>query len=424
MYGAFFMEIFEINGKNKLFGEVKINSAKNAVLPIIAGSILCDKPIVVQNVPRLIDVYKMCEILRFMGSKVIFEENILQIDNSMLNRFELPSALSHELRSSIFMMGPLLAKYKTAVVPYPGGCDIGSRPIDLHISGLKSLNVKIEEEAGLLHCDGRCMKSGFVHLDFPSVGATENILMASVFLKGTTTISNAAKEPEIVDLANFINKMGGKVRGAGTSTIKITGVKKLNPVEYIPIADRIEAGTFLLATSICKGKVTLKKANAEHIFSLIIKMRDLGCQISFDCDNIYVQNNIRLPSISSVDTQPYPGFPTDLQAPLLAFLSTCRGVSVVTENLYENRFSHAFELNKMGAKIITKGRSAIVEGVEELSGSEVNAHDLRAGAGLVIAGLNARGKTLIKGVEFIDRGYYQFEEKLRLLGGDIQRKIL
>jgi len=416
------MDIFEICGKHRLFGEVKIDSAKNAVLPIIAGSILCDDEVNILNVPKLVDVQKMAEILMSMGAKVSFVDDVLSINNSTISRCEIPCNLAHEIRSSIFMLGPLLAKHKMATVPYPGGCDIGARPIDLHLAGLKALNVIVHEDRGVLYCDGSHMKSGVVHLDFASVGATENILMASVFLKGTTTIYNAAKEPEIVDLASFINKMGGKVRGAGTSVIKITGVKHLTGGNYLCISDRIEAGTMILATAITGGKITLKNANAEHIFALIVKMRELGCQITFDCDNIYVQNSFRLASIPRVDTQPYPGFPTDLQAPLMAFLATCKGVSVLTENLFENRFSHAYELNKMGAKILIKGRSAVIEGVEDLNGSEVIARDLRAGAGLTIASLNARGKSIVKGVEYIDRGYDRLENKLASIGAEIIRK--
>jgi len=416
------MEEFEICGGHKLYGEVRIDAAKNAVLPIIAGSILCDGQVNILNVPNLIDVQKMADILRQMGAKVDFVEDVLSIDNSTINKCELPYDLAHDIRSSIFMLGPMLAKFKTAVVPYPGGCDIGARPIDLHLAGLKALSVLVREEGGLLFCDGSHMKSGVVHLDFASVGATENILMASVLLKGTTTIYNAAKEPEIVDLASFINRMGGKVRGAGTSVIKITGVRHLKGLDYVCIPDRIEAGTLLLASAVAGGKITLKNAKAEHIFSLIVKMRELGCQITFDCDNIYVQNSFRLMSIPRVDTQPYPGFPTDLQAPLMAFLATARGVSIVTENLFENRFSHAYELNKMGAKILIKGRSAVIDGVDELIGSEVIAKDLRAGAGLTIASLGARGKTKVKGVEYIDRGYAKLENKLAKLGADIIRK--
>ena len=416
------MQNFEIVGGHKLFGETNVQSAKNAVLPVIAGTILCDETINILNVPNIVDVHKMCDILKKLGADVLKQNNTLCVNTANICSFEIDKGLMQDIRSSIFLLGPLLAKHKKAKVAFPGGCKIGARPIDLHLAGLKALGVKIEENVGSIECDGSNMKAGLVHLDFPSVGATENLMLASVFLKGTTTIVGCAKEPEIVDLAKFINKMGGKVRGAGTSVIKIVGVKKLHGVDFECIPDRICTGTLVLATAMAGGKVWLKNVVPEHIFALIVKLRNSGCQITFDCDNIYIQNSFRLPMISNVHTLPYPGFPTDLQSPLLSFMSVCDGVGVVEETMFENRFLHAYELCKMGAKIVAKNKIAVVEGVKTLVGADVVAKDLRCGAGLVIAGLSAVGKTRVFGVELVDRGYDAFENQLALLGADIVRK--
>lgn len=410
-----------INGKQKLEGKIKVDKAKNALLPIIAATILCEDDIVLKNVPKLTDIKKMNEIIVALGGKINWTNNSLTLNTSTINNYEIPPKLASEIRSSIFMLGPILAKHKYARVVYPGGCDIGSRPIDLHLSGLKDLNVKILEEHGFIYCDGKNMRNGLVHLDYPSVGATENIMMASVFLRGETTIFNAAKEPEIVDLQNFINSMGGKITGAGSSTIKIKGVKKLHGTTYTPISDRIVAGTYLIATAMTGGKVLLEDCNFEHIYSLITKLRNSGCKIDYDSDKILIEAKYKPLSCPSVETQPYPGFPTDLQAQFLALQTISEGISVITENMFETRFKHVPELLKMGAKITTRDRMAIVRG-GKLFGANVVAHDLRGGAALILAGLAAKGQTTISGIQYVDRGYEQIEIKLASLGADIKRE--
>lgn len=415
------MQNFLVYGGKSLNGKLKIESAKNSVLPIIAGSLLTDKPIKIKNVPQISDVLKMFDILRTMGGTVVFDGDDAIIDNSHIVNFEIPPALAKDIRSSIFMLGPLIAKFKQAKVAYPGGCDIGSRPIDLHLSGLRDLGVEIKEEHGFIDCCCDRIRPTIVHLDFPSVGATENIMMASVLSDSVTTILNCAKEPEIVDLANFINAIGGKIYGAGTSTIQIEGVKCLNGGEFQPISDRIIAGTYLIAGAMTRGNIVLENTNYEHIYSLIKKMRNSGCKIYIKGDRIHLEAKERLCSIPTIETQPYPGFPTDLQAPLMAFATISEGTSVITENLFETRFKHATELIKMGADITIRDRMAIVRGVNTLCGAEVNATDLRGGASLVLAGLVASGETRINNIEFVDRGYLKIEEKLQSLGASITR---
>ena len=411
---------FVISGQKKLEGKIEIDKAKNAILPIMAATILCEDAIYLENVPNLSDVHKMNDIITALGGKAKWENNSIVINNQSVNKFEIPPHLAHEIRSSIFMLGPILAKHKTARVAYPGGCDIGSRPIDLHLAGLKDLNVKITEEHGFINCDGKHMKNGLVHLDYPSVGATENIMMASVFLRGETTILNAAKEPEIVDLQDFINSMGGKISGAGTSTIKIKGVKKLHGTSYSAMPDRIVTGTFLIAVAMTGGKALLENCNFEHVYSLITKLRNSGCKIDYESDRIFVEAKYRPLTCPSVETQPYPGFPTDLQAQFLALQTVSDGICVVTENLFETRFKHVPELLKMGAKITTRDRMAIVRG-GKLFGANVVAQDLRGGAALILAGLAAKGKTEVSGIHYVDRGYDHIENKLLALGADIKR---
>ena len=319
------------------------------------------------------------------------------------------------------MLGPLIARFKHAKVAYPGGCNIGTRPIDLHIKGLQSLNVKIEEKHGYIFCDATNILSGEVHLDFPSVGATENIIMASVFSKGTTTIYNAAKEPEIEDLQNFINAMGGKVCGAGTSTITIEGVKKLHGITYTPIPDRIITGTYLIACAAASGKVCLTNTNPNHNTALISKLKQSGCKMQIKNDKITLEATHRQKSISKIETLPYPGFPTDLQSQILTLQTISKGTSVIIENLFETRFKIYTELTKMGADIIIKDRMALINGVKALYGANVTAPDLRSGAGLIIAGICAEGYTTINDIYHIDRGYLKIENDLNLLGANIKR---
>ena len=415
------MSKFEIVGGTKLEGEIRVSSSKNAVLPIIAGSILCDETVMICNIPMISDVKRMLDILTEMGGSVKIEDGNAIINNSGLNHFEIPKALACEIRSSIFMLGPLLAKHKKARVAYPGGCDIGSRPIDLHLSGLRTLGVKIEEDYGYINCDSGNISSGIVHLDFPSVGATENIMMASVFSKGKTIIHNAAREPEIVDLADFINSMGGKIYGAGTSTIIVEGVKRLHGTNYSPMPDRIVAGTYLIGAAMTKGKIRLNGCNSEHVYSLITKLNNSGCKIVSNSDNIYIECNKRPLSCLNIETQPYPGFPTDLQAQMVALQTISRGTSIITENLFETRFKHVPELAKMGANVTIKDRMVFVVGKRNLHGAEVVAHDLRGGAALILAGLSAHGTTIVSNINYVDRGYECLENKLNQLGANIKR---
>lgn len=416
------MEKFLIKGGVKLNGEILVNASKNSILPIISASLLTEEEVVINNVPAISDMYKMIEIVKNMGGKVRYLENekILIIKNDQINKYEIPEGLASELRSSFFMLGPMLARFKKGKVAYPGGCDIGSRPIDLHLFGFRELNVKIDEEYGYISCNGENMRPSVVHLDFPSVGATENIVMASVFLDGETTILNPAKEPEITDLQNFINMLGGKVSGAGTNKIVVKGVKRLRGGVFTPISDRIVAGTYMIATALTKGRVEIKNVNAEHIFSLINKLRKSGCNIEIK-NGIIIVENYRRPHSISFDTQPYPGFPTDLQPQLSVLETISRGISIVTENLFETRFRHLQEMMKMGANVIFRDRTAIIKGVSKLHAANVVAYDLRGGAALTLAGLIADGETVVENVGFIDRGYDKLEENLNSLGASIER---
>lgn len=415
------METLYINGGRRLDGSLEVVTAKNALLPILAGSILSGKNVVVHKVAMFSDVKIMAQILSSLGCDVRFEDNSIVINSANADKFTLKDEFTKKVRSSIFMLGPLLSRFRRARVAYPGGCNIGNRPIDLHIKGLKCLNVKIEERHGYIFCDGSNMQAGEVHLDFPSVGATENIIMASVGLKGVTTIYNAAKEPEIEDLQNFINSMGGKVKGAGGSTITIEGVDCFVDTEYTPMKDRIVAGTYLIACAMCGGNIRLDGAIKEHNMALINKLRQSGVDIKCDKKGIDIASNGRLRSISTIETQPYPGFPTDLQNQILAMQTISKGTSVVIENLYESRFKIVNELTRMGASITIKDRMAIINGVEKLYGANVIATDLRGGAGLVLAGLTAEGYTTVEDIYHIDRGYLSIEEDLCKLNAEIKR---
>ena len=415
------MDKFFIEGGTRLNGEVKIPSAKNALLPILACSIMCDGVVEINNCAMYTDVDYMIKILTDLGAKCKLQNGTLIVDSSVADKFSIPEEYTKKIRSSIFMLGPLVARFKRAKVAYPGGCNIGTRPIDLHIKGLKSLNVKIEERHGYIYCDGSSLTSGQVHLDFPSVGATENVMMAAVLAKGTTVIYNAAKEPEIEDLQNFINSMGGQVSGAGTSTITITGVNKLHGTSYTPITDRIIAGTYLIACASAGGKVTLLDTNHSFNTALISKLKQTGCNIKLKNDKITIEVGRKLKSVPKIETLPYPGFPTDLQSQMLTLQTVSRGSSVIIENLFETRFKIYTELTKMGANIIIKDRMALINGVKTLYGANVTAPDLRSGAGLVIAGICAQGYTTINDVYHIDRGYLNIENDFNNLGASIER---
>ncbi len=415
------MEKYIINGGNRLYGSVNVQTAKNSVLPILAAAVLTDDQVKILNIPHISDVKNMVKILTRLGCKAIFEDDNIIIDSSVADCYEIPSELAHELRSSVFLLGSLISRFKTAKIAYPGGCDIGLRPVDLHLSSLKRLGVEISEDNGYILCKCDKLRGNEIMLDCPSVGATENIMLAAVKAEGVTVIKNAAREPEIEDLQKFLNKMGAKVKGAGSSTVYIQGVKELKGCEYQPISDRIEAGTFLVAAAMCGGEVELNRASAENISSLLHKLRENGCKIRINSDKILLESNKRLTSVKSIETQPYPGFPTDLQAQMTALCCICRGQSIITENLFETRFKYVPELRKMGADVTVINRNAFVRGVEKFKGATVIAQDLRGGAALVSAALSAEGRSEILDISHIDRGYGAFEYKLRQLGGDIIR---
>ena len=417
------METLYIKGGKTLDGTLQVPTAKNALLPILAGSIICDGEVIIHNCTHLSDVDYMCKILASLGCKITKNSRDIYISTSDADKYYIKEEFTKKIRSSIFMLGPLLSKFKRAKVAYPGGCNIGARPIDLHIKGLKALNVKIDEKHGYIYCNGDNMRAGEIHLDFPSVGATENLMMASVLLKGTTTIYNSAREPEIEDLQNFLNSMGADVKGAGTSTIIVRGVKKLVSTEFTPIKDRIICGTYLIACAMAGGNITLEGCPREYNLALLSKLKQAGARLKVHGSNINISCSGRLKSLASVDTQPYPGFPTDLQSQILSLQTISKGTSLITENLFETRFKICTELNKMGADITIKDRMAIVKGVPKLYGANVIAGDLRGGAGLVLAGLSADGYTTVEEVYHIDRGYENIEVDLQKLNAEITRKV-
>lgn len=406
-----------------LEGTVKIDGAKNAALPIIAASLLGTEPIVLEDVPNLVDVKIILKVLENLGAKVEFlSENRVSIDSSKINSFVTDRSLMEKMRASFLVMGPLLARFGRADAFLPGGCAIGSRPIDLHLKGFKILGALIEEEPDKI--SARCEKlyGDTIYLDFPSVGATQNIMMAATLAKGETIIENAAKEPEIVDLGNFLNKMGAKISGAGTSTITIVGVEKLKGTVHTIIPDRIEAATFMIAAAITGGKVVVQNCISNHIKPVIAKLKETGAYVvvNEDEDSIFVKGSDKIKG-TDIKTLPYPGFPTDVQAQFMAYLCVCEDQAKVTETVFENRFMHVDELNKMGAIIATSGKEARIAGVRKLVGADVKATDLRAGAALVLAGLVAEGTTTIGNIYHIDRGYNDFVGKMKSLGANIER---
>ena len=415
------MAKFEIVGGKPLNGSVVVQGSKNAALPILAASLLCEEQIVIKNVPKITDVKDMLKILSCMGVKYRWQADALIIDAKDAKYGKISPTLSRRIRSSIFLLGSFLSRFKRAELFHPGGCNIGSRPIDLHIKGLRDLGAKIDEKFDTISCDAKSLKSGTVILNFPSVGATENLILASVFCAGTTNIVNAANEPEIVDLANFINAMGGNIEGAGTSVIKVTGVKKLNGCNYKIMPDRIVAGTILIATAMCGGRVELLDVQPCHLIALTSKLRQNCCHIIMGDDKMYISSYGKLDALPKIETEPYPGFPTDLQNQYLALSTISKGSTIISENLFETRFKIVQGLVKMGAKINVSGKKAIVRGVSCLKGCEVYAEDLRGGAAFVIAGLGASGKTIVHNISHIDRGYCRLDQVFKKLGADIKR---
>lgn len=415
------MSKFLINGGKKLFGEIEIPSAKNSYLALMAACILVDGKICLHKYPSFVDTENMCKILSHLGIEIKKEEDNLIVDSSSIKYFCLPHELTSLVRSSIFTLGAIIGRFKKAKIAYPGGCEIGARPIDIHIDGLKKLGVKIIERHGYIYCDASQMHSASITLDFPSVGATENLVMASVLCKGTTNLYNCAKEPEIVDLQNFLNVMGAKVSGAGTDKITVEGVTSLHSGNYTPITDRIIAGTYLIATAMCGGEVTLKSIKPAYMQSFISKMEQSACQIELCYDSIKVSSRGKLKALQKVETSVYPGIPTDLQAQIMAMQCVSQGSCMIVENLFESRFKHVPELIKMGADVFVKDRVAIVKGVDTLFGADVCGTDLRGTAALVLAGLVAKGYTTVSNIHHVDRGYNHIEQDLLKLGADIKR---
>lgn len=415
------MEAFVVEGGVPLCGEARVDSAKNAVLPILAASVLTRDSVTLRHVPDITDVAHMAEILTLLGAQVLRQGDEMTVDCGGLHTWEMPDRLSKQIRSSIFLLGPILARFRKATVTFPGGCEIGLRPIDLHLSGLRCLGVKIREEGGQIYCDGSAMHAGEIHFDYPSVGATENVMMAAACLPGVTVIHNPAREPEISDLQNFINAMGGRVRGAGSHYIEVEGVERLHGVTWTPMPDRIVAGTLLAGAAMTGGEITLTNAPESDMVAVTAKLREMGCRVVEDPGRITLAAPRRLRAFAQLQTQPHPGFPTDMQVQMLALLSAAEGTGVITENVFENRFTHAGDLNRMGAHILCTGRTAVVQGVEELYGARVTARDLRGGAALVLAGLRAQGETRVEHAELIDRGYDHLEKQLAGLGAKIQR---
>ncbi|MFT4399000.1 UDP-N-acetylglucosamine 1-carboxyvinyltransferase [Bacillus sp. SW14] len=416
------MEKIIVRGGQKLNGTVKVEGAKNAVLPVIAASLLAsEEKSVICDVPTLSDVYTINEVLRHLGADVHFENNEVTVNASYALQTEAPFEYVRKMRASVLVMGPLLARTGHARVALPGGCAIGSRPIDQHLKGFEAMGAEIKVGNGFIEAEvnGR-LQGAKIYLDFPSVGATENLIMASALADGTTTLENVAKEPEIVDLANYINGMGGKIRGAGTGTIKIEGVEKLYGVKHHIIPDRIEAGTFMVAAAITEGNVLVKGAVPEHLTSLIAKMEEMGVTIKDEGEGLRVIGPKELKPID-IKTMPHPGFPTDMQSQMMALLLRASGTSMITETVFENRFMHAEEFRRMNGDIKIEGRSVIINGPVQLQGAEVAATDLRAGAALILAGLVAEGHTRVTELKHLDRGYVDFHKKLEGIGADIER---
>lgn len=413
------MSSYIIEGGHKLEGTVKISGSKNAALPILAATVLNVGKTTLYNVPNIQDTQMMFKILETLGGKVEKKNNKIIIDTSKINKFEIPEELMHKMRSSVILAGALLGRYKKAIFSYPGGCDIGSRPIDLHLRSFEKLGINVVQNYGNIICDAEKIKGEKIDLDFPSVGATENAILASVLAEGTTTITNSAREPEIIDLQNFLNKMGAKVIGAGTNEILITGVKKLKDISYNIMPDRIETGTFLCLAVATKGNLILENTNAEHITPVITKLQEAECKIEIEKNKIKINSNKKIKALD-IKTMPYPGFPTDMQSVFSAMLTTAKGTSIIVENIFENRFKYTQELNKIGAKITVEGKSAIIRGVRKIYGANVKATDLRGGAALVLAGLSAKGVTKVDDIEYILRGYENFDKKLRNINADIQ----
>lgn len=422
--GGDILEIIVVEKSPPLKGNVRVNGAKNSALPILAASLLGTEDIILEDVPNLKDVEIMCEVLTSLGAEVeILDKGIIKINSKNVENYVTRYDLMNKMRASLLVMGPLLTRLGKTINSMPGGCAIGTRPIDLHLKGFKALGATVDTEHGNISAYSDRLVGDKIYLDFPSVGATENIMMAAAMAEGETIIDNAAMEPEITDLQNFLNKLGADIKGAGTSTIKVKGVKKLGGTSHQIIPDRIEAGTFLVAAAITGGDVVVDNVITSHIKPVIAKLKEAGVEVMENGDSVRVIGNGSIKPID-IKTLPYPGFPTDMQAQFMAMMTICEGTSVAIETVFENRFMHVDELKRMGADIKIDGKSAIIRGVKSLTGAPVKASDLRAGAALVLAGLVADGVTEIENVYHIDRGYDGIEERFANLGARIYRKTV
>lgn len=415
------MEQYVIKGGKPLVGEVEIGGAKNAALAILAASLMTDETVVIDNLPNVSDINALLEAIEVIGGHVERTgPHSVKINCAHIDSFNIDCECIRKIRASYYLLGALLGRYKKATVPLPGGCNIGNRPIDLHIKGFKSLGAQVDIQHGMISADSEDLIGSHIYLDNVSVGATINIMMAASMAKGNTVIENAAKEPHVVDTANFLNSMGADIKGAGTDVIRIKGVEKLHKTEYSIIPDQIEAGTFMFAAAATRGDVTIKNVIPKHLESISAKLIEIGCEvIEFD-DSVRVVANKRL-SHTHVKTLPYPGFPTDMQPQMVVTIGISEGTSIVTESIFENRFKYVDELTKMGANIKVEGNTAIINGIEGYTGARVAAPDLRAGAALVIAGLAADGITVVDDITYVERGYEGFESKLRCLGALIEK---
>ena len=414
------MQRFMIVGGNRLQGTIRVSGSKNSTLPIVAASLLLDGECTIKGVPRLRDVAVMRDVLVHLGADVVWEKDAMHINASSINCQDVSEDLMRRMRASNLVLGPLISRFKHAKISYPGGCNIGSRPMNLHMKGLQALGVEITEKFGYITARAQKLQGSEVYLDMPSVGATENLMMASIYAKGTTIIRNAAREPEIIDLQNFLNRMGAMVKGAGTDTIRVTGVDKLSGTTHTVIPDRIEAGTHMIAAAITGGDVVIADVIPEHLEPVINKLREAGVYVEVKDDQVRVVADKRPRSVD-IKTMPYPGFPTDMQPQFMALLTVAENTSVVTETVFENRYKHVMELRRMGADIRLEGQTAVIKGIPRLSGATVEASDLRAGAALVLAALAAEDGTVLEQVEHIDRGYERLENKYNALGARIIR---
>ena len=416
------MDKFVIEGGERLKGKVRISGSKNAVLPVLAATLLQKGVYTIGNVPRLMDVTTMMHLLDLLGARCTWQdEHTISVDSGKVDNHVAPYELVKKMRASVLVLGALIGGLKKATVSYPGGCAIGERPIDLHLKGLSALGCEVAIREGYVDVAAKRLKGARIVFDTVTVGGTENLLMAAVFAKGETVIENAAREPEVVDLARMLKKMGARIDGEGTPVIRITGVKELIPCSWDVIEDRIEASTFLAACGMTRGNIVLENCVPEHIKAVIDKLKETGMEITADGKTVKASMSKKRPMAVDIKTLPYPGFPTDMQAQLMAAMTTARGVSAITETIFENRMMHAAELRRMGADIRVVGNTAIVHGVESISGAKVMATDLRASASLIIAGLSAYGMTEVSRIYHIDRGYERIEEKLKKLGAKIER---